>query len=985
MPFIKDVLFEKNQAFIGLTETWLSDKYLEAELDIPGYSIFRSDRKREKAKRGRLSGGVCVYVRDDLASMFEPVVQFSNGVVELLVMYSKQLNLCLIMVYRQPDQVYGHRSTSIHFKPVLERISNFLSSIEGPLPNIILGGDFNLPHGDWSGGVSSRRVVGEERKMVDSLLQLSINFGLKQCIVSSTHMHGNLLDLVFINNEFLCHHSKCFDVLRTVSHHKIVEIYSILPFGSVVEKPAPLEYEGLRKFNFFDDDIDWNEINTVFDSYDWENEFAGLNIDEMTEKFLGISELVCSVHIPKKLLLNKDKKKIPRDRKILMRRRRKLNLQLNDLNISLKRKSSLRKILVQVEKDLLNSHSKSKSRAEKKAVQSIKKNKKCFFSYVNKLSKTASKIGPLVTNENTLVSDPQKMAEMLSDQFCSVYTPQSSPVFEPEEIFPRSFNGGQSPSLSDVNFDKDDIVEAIKELSPYSGAGPNGYPPVMLIKCANTLSNPLFLIYRRSLDVGKVPKCFKIGNVTPLYKSGSRGLSANYRPITLTSHLSKVFEKIIRNCMLDFFEENNLLSNNQHGFRRGRSCISQLIAHFERILDELQKGCNVDVIYLDFSKAFDKLDFNTLLTKLKRFGICDKLGRWLHSFLVGREQFVTVQGFRSFLRLVLSGVPQGSVLGPLLFIIFINDVDRDIVSSFLSSFADDTRAGLGIKNVGDAATLQEDLNRIYSWADENKMVLNASKFELLQYGKHEFISLYSYFDSNGQIIVPNEHVKDLGIFMSPTADFSHHIDSVISKVNNLTSWALRSFKCRSADFILTTWKSVILPHLDYGSQLWNPHKKGDIQRLEMVQKCFVSKIVGLTDLSYWDILKSVGLYSLQRRRERYRIIYIWCIFEGFVPNPKPQQIVARIHPRHGRSCNIPVVKQSSYQSQVYSSFAVQGAMLFNCMPKEVRDATNCEKSVFKRKLDNYLKTVPDEPQLCGYTANRRADTNSLLDMVQYSC
>ena len=235
-----------------------------------------------------------------------------------------------------------------------------------------------------------------------------------------------------------------------------------------------MEYEGLRKFNFFDDNIDWNEINTVFDSYDWEKEFAGLNIDEMTEKFLGISELVCSVHIPKKLLLNKDKKKIPRDRKILMRRRRKLNLQLDDLNISLKRKSSLRKMLVQVEKDLLNSHSKSKSRAEKKAVQSIKKNKKCFFSYVNKLSKTASKIGPLVTNEKTLVSDPQKMAEMVSDQFCSVYTPQSSPVLEPEGMFPRSFDGGQSPSLSDVIFDKDDIVESIKELSPYSGAGPNG-------------------------------------------------------------------------------------------------------------------------------------------------------------------------------------------------------------------------------------------------------------------------------------------------------------------------------------------------------------------------------------------------------------------------------------------------------------------------------------------------------------------------------
>ena len=161
-------------------------------------------------------------------------------------------------------------------------------------------------------------------------------------------------------------------------------------------------------------------------------------------------------------------------------------------------------------------------------------------------------------------------------------------------------------------------------------------------------------------------------------------------------------------------------------------------------------------------------------------------------------------------------------------------------------------------------------------------------------------------------------------------------------------------------------------------------KRVIIQRLEIVQKCFISKIVGLVNLSYWEILKTVGLYSLQRRRERYRIIYIWCIFEGLVPNPKPQQIVPKIHPRHGRSCSVPVVRQSLYQNQVYSSFAVQGAMLFNCIPKEVRDTTNCEKSVFKRSLDNFLKSVPDEPQICGYTANRRAETNSLLDMVQFS-
>ena len=135
----------------------------------------------------------------------------------------------------------------------------------------------------------------------------------------------------------------------------------------------------------------------------------------------------------------------------------------------------------------------------------------------------------------------------------------------------------------------------------------------------------------------------------------------------------------------------------------------------------------------------------------------------------------------------------------------------------------------------------------------------------------------------------------------------------------------------------------------------------------------------LTHNNIWSL--ELGLYSLQRRRERYRIIYIWCILQGVVANPKPQQIMSRIHPRHGRTCNVLVVKRGAYHKHIFSSFSVQGAMLYNCFPKEVRNLMDCEKSVFKKKLDNFLKTVPDKPQINGYTASRRADTNSLLDMV----
>ena len=150
----------------------------------------------------------------------------------------------------------------------------------------------------------------------------------------------------------------------------------------------------------------------------------------------------------------------------------------------------------------------------------------------------------------------------------------------------------------------------------------------------------------------------------------------------------------------------------------------------------------------------------------------------------------------------------------------------------------------------------------------------------------------------------------------------------------------------------------------------------------MTQRCFLRKAAAFQNMDYWEVLKTIGLFSLQRRHERYRIMYLWCILEGFVPNPKPNQIYSKDHPRHGRTCAVPIVKSGSYQRTIYSSFSVQSALLFNCLPSGLRNLTGCGKTVFKANLDKYLRTVPDEPQIVGYTAYRRAETNSLLDMVK---
>ena len=223
----------------------------------------------------------------------------------------------------------------------------------------------------------------------------------------------------------------------------------------------------------------------------------------------------------------------------------------------------------------------------------------------------------------------------------------------------------------------------------------------------------------------------------------------------------------------------------QHGFRSGRSCLSQLLEHHYKILEELEKSNNVNVIYLDFSKAFDKVDHGILLNKLKKIGINGKIGVWIHNFLSKRQQCVAVNGTTSSEVQVRSGVPQGSVLGPLLFLIHISDINYEIADSTVSSFADDTRILLGIKDEEDIQMLQNDLHKLFKWADTNNMKFNANKFELLRYGKEQEIqsatTYKSYDDSN---IDDQEHIRDLGIMMSNTATFTLHIRNIVKKARD---------------------------------------------------------------------------------------------------------------------------------------------------------------------------------------------------------
>ncbi|KAL5270097.1 hypothetical protein ACHWQZ_G000973 [Mnemiopsis leidyi] len=329
---------------------------------------------------------------------------------------------------------------------------------------------------------------------------------------------------------------------------------------------------------------------------------------------------------------------------------------------------------------------------------------------------------------------------------------------------------------------------------------------------------------------GIVPKFYKTGYISPLFKKGSRCEAGNYRPVTLTSHIVKVFERVVRKHMVNYLEDNSLLTNKQHGFRSGRSCLTQMLDHFDDIYEGFTRGEDTDSIYLDYAKAFDKVDLNLLVRKLRRYGFHNKLIDWIKSFLSDREQVVVLNGIHSDIAKVLSGVPQGSVLGPLLFILFINDLEQVVLSSKVSFFADDTRVSKRIGCHDDCLMLQEDLYRILEWSRNNNMKLHEQKFELLNHlhnSKNSCAELpfYSttlqYKVSSEDVLYPVEEVRDLGVTVSNDLKWSKHIGNMVSKARRCRNGAVAIIPPLSKSSSLKNQTLYDMSFAVQGPKLWN--------------------------------------------------------------------------------------------------------------------------------------------------------------------
>lgn len=856
---------------MALTETWLHAHVRDQEIfdGANRFHIYRCDRT---LRRG---GGVLLAISKDIPSSCIHVNTELELVLSMVTIgYHK---IILGICYRSP-------SSASTFVDELHDAINIVCT-RFPSHPLFLLGDFNFPSIVWNANAPYSLPSSPQPS---EFIKLCSVFSLTQLVTLPTRTctgNATILDLILTNRP---------DFASAITYAPGISDHSLLSFSFNAPCPkANKKKKTIRDYKKANFDMINSELANFLDTF--LSSFNTRSVQSNWDMFAAEVDRLTNKYIPCRTFTS--------------------NERAPWHNAHIKRLSNRKKRFYRAARSLPSNHPrwsayKSASSIYISALKSAKDN---FLTNVlpSMLQNNAKRFWRVInppSDDNIALTDSS--GNEISKAHCAVVLNESfikNFSVDNRNELPSTTSQSYSPMPS-VIIEPLGIVRLIEALKNDSSPGYDGVNTKFLKNTSAYSSIALTKIFQQSLDTSTVPSQWKIGKVVPLHKSGNKNCSTNYRPISLTSICCKVLEHVIFTNLVNFLESNSFFTSAQHGFRKTYSCETQLISFTHHLHQILDKSSQADCIFLDFSKAFDKVCHRLLLYKLHQLNLDDNLLKWIECFLTNRSQFVFANGHNSSSREVHSGVPQGSVLGPLLFLIYINDLSS-VISSTIHLFADDCVIFREITNDNDVNVLQSDLNATSNWCENLLMDLNIKKCKIMRVFRTSTTSP-PYYLNNIPLDSVNSY-KYLGVHITSNLNWSPHIE-YINNANRMLGYLQRNFSNAPCGLKLQLYKTLIRSKLEYATAVWDPSYDNLITSLELVQNNSVRFILSNYNrtASITTMKTSLALPSLTSRRKVSRLTLLHKVYHHSSLHDqlllRPQHISRRIDHHHKvgiPSCN----------------------------------------------------------------------------------